>query len=118
MRVNAYSVFDSAVAAYMQPFFLRSDAEALRNFTDLCMDEKTNIAKHPEHYSLWSVGIFNDQSGKFTHDEPVCLGKAHEIIAQSRSVDQVKDKVGSVGVKSGGDGYLHPRPHFSGNGGS
>lgn len=61
--MKIFSVFDSAVEAFMQPMFVRAKGEAVRLFTDACNDNKTPLQAHPEHYSLWYIGEFEDSSG-------------------------------------------------------
>ena len=56
MLLNVYSVYDTAAAAYTRPFFLPSDAEALRQFGDICIDREHPIGKHPEDYYLVRIG--------------------------------------------------------------
>jgi hypothetical protein len=65
MKLYVYSVFDKAVNAYMQPFFCRSTGEALRSFTDIINDTKTNFHQHYVDFSLYELGEFDDNTGQF-----------------------------------------------------
>lgn len=85
MKLNIYSVFDKAVGAYMRPFFMQSDGQATRGFTDECVRADSEMSKHPEDYALFRVGIFDDNKGMLTVEEPQCLARAHECIALSRN---------------------------------
>lgn len=62
--MRMYSVFDSAVGAYMQPFFARTRGEAIRMFTDACQDEKGRFIAHPQDYELYEIASWDDASGK------------------------------------------------------
>ena len=55
MRLNAYSIFDTASGLYDRPNFINSDAQAIRMFGDICMDEKHPIGQHPEDYSMFAL---------------------------------------------------------------
>lgn len=63
MIVNAYSVFDNAVAAFLPVFFARSKGEAIRSFTDAVNDEKHQFSRYKADYALWWLGQFDDQTG-------------------------------------------------------
>lgn len=66
MRLCVCAIHDSAVGAYLQPFFTRSKGEALRSFIDVCSDAKTQFAAHPGDYHLMYLGDYDDGDGKFT----------------------------------------------------
>lgn len=57
------SVYDKKVNAFASPFFVRSQGEAIRSFTDACQDGQTVFCKHPEDYLLFQIGEFDDGSG-------------------------------------------------------
>lgn len=80
MKVLAFSVYDKAVEAYMQPFFMRSKGEAIRSWTQAVGDPKSNFCAHPEDYILFCVGAFEDGSGIFTVHEPEKIITALELV--------------------------------------
>lgn len=84
MILNFYSVFDQATGAYMRPFAMLSDGQALRGFTDEACNAESEIGKHPHDFSLWFVGSFDDSKGEFHPATIKCIGKAHECIAATR----------------------------------
>lgn len=86
MILQMYSIFDSAAAAYLRPFYCQTDGEALRAFTDIATDADHNIGKHPEDYSLYRVGQFDDNKGKLVPLDKECLATAQEVVASSRKV--------------------------------
>lgn len=81
MKINIYTIFDSASGAYMRPFFAQSDGQATRSFGDIARDENHEIGKHPEDYSLYRVGIFDDNKAEITPEDKTCLATAMELIA-------------------------------------
>lgn len=64
MKTNVYSVFDSKAAVYGTPFFMPNDNMAIRAFSDLVNGPENMISKHPEDFSLFVVGTFDDQLAK------------------------------------------------------
>lgn len=68
MKLMAFSVYDEAVKAFLPPVFARSHGEMLRSFIDACSSKEHVFVKHPEHYSLFFVGEFDDGSGQFRNE--------------------------------------------------
>ena len=85
MILKAYCTYDSAAGAYMQPWFVHNDALAVRYFSDTVNGDKgLAIETHPEHYSLYHVGEFDDVTGMFLPlNEPRFIGSAIEYIMPS-----------------------------------
>ena len=82
MILNKYTIFDSALEAYHHDYSLENDAIALRQFADMANDEKIEISKNPEDFSLWHIGTFETTTGELTPVQPVCIAKAHEHVLQ------------------------------------
>lgn len=64
MLQNTYSAFDKKAQFFIGTFNSRSDAEASRMFGDAVRQGKSLVAEHPEDYSLYKLGTFDDCSGK------------------------------------------------------
>jgi hypothetical protein len=79
MILKVFTIFDSAVGAYLPPFFARSKGEALRSFTEACNDEKTNFCKYPLDYSLMYLGEYDDGGALFSCVAPVRVLAATEV---------------------------------------
>jgi len=81
MITKIFSMYDSKVEAYNKPFHQTTKGEALRTFIDAVNDERSPMSKHPEDYSLFQIGEFDDQTGKYTSNEkPVHIANAHEFV--------------------------------------
>jgi len=63
MQLGMYTVFDTKAGAYLRPFFARTNAEAIRMFSDTVSDANSLIAKHPEDFSLFKVGEYDEVTG-------------------------------------------------------
>ena len=77
--MKMFSIYDHKAKAYQLPFYLRQSGEALREFSDLVNDEKSRVIKHPEDYTLFLLGEFDETTGEFQLEKtPSPLGKALE----------------------------------------
>ncbi|QGH72845.1 MAG: DNA binding protein [Microviridae sp. ctjyu33] len=80
MILKVFTVYDSKVEAFLPPFFMKSKGEAVRGFTEVCNDSKSNFFKYPEDYTLFEVGSFDDATGKFDlHKTLVSIGLGVEF---------------------------------------
>mgnify|MGYP000326738420 CR=1 FL=1 len=87
MKLNIYSIYDTAAAAYMRPFFLQSDAQAKRAFSDIATDAEHAVGQHPEDYFLVRIGVFDDATGKLVPEDVESLATGLEMVAAARNVD-------------------------------
>ena len=87
MKYGVYSVYDTATAMYLRPFYFQTDGQALRFFQDVSVSAESEIAKHPEDYTLFKLGEFDDNKGSFQGEHPKSLATALEMVAKSRQID-------------------------------
>lgn len=80
MIINVYTVFDSASQCYMQPFFSQAPGLARRMFTDSVNDSNHPFNKHPDDYTLFHIGFYDDQTGLIEPCTPASLGNALEYL--------------------------------------
>lgn len=67
MELKLYTIFDSAVQAFMTPFQAVNDGAAIRSVSDMVnAPEPNNVQNHPEHFTLFKLGTFNDQNAIYT----------------------------------------------------
>ena len=84
MIINFYTIYDNKQELYHPPFQFDNDKMAIRYFSDLANDD-TTIAKHPEDYSLFWCGQFENDTGEnIGQKNPVHLANAHEHAIQSK----------------------------------
>lgn len=78
-----YSIYDEKVEAYGQPFFAPTNPAAIRMFTDLTMDHNSSVSRHPQDYTLYQLGTYDDSTGKLeSFENAVNLGRANEYITK------------------------------------
>lgn len=80
MQLQVFSIRDQKAAAFGMPFFQKTKGEAIRNFQELSKDEKSLVAKYPEDFDLYHVGVYDDQTGLVKSlDTPQHVIKAVEV---------------------------------------
>lgn len=78
---NVYCIYDSKAEAYMSPWFVDKDGQALREFQDAVQNRETPFNKHPEDYTLFKIGSYDERTGKLSSLEtPVSMGVGIEYI--------------------------------------
>lgn len=77
------AVFDVKVGAYARPVAVPLDGAAVRSFQDAVNDKSTEYAKHPEDYSIFNIGTYDDATGELVSKKPVCLAQAVSLITIS-----------------------------------
>ena len=68
MLKKQYALLDSTLSEFLNPITFTNDGEAIRWFTTIINDteEKTNINKYPEQYSLWKLAEYDSKLGTYT----------------------------------------------------
>lgn len=79
MIFQIFAVEDLKANVIMTPFFMRSQGEALRAFTDLANNPDTMVGRHPSDFRLIRLGTFADDSGTIVQDERVSFGIASDF---------------------------------------
>lgn len=80
MKLVAVAVRDSAVDAFMRPFFCPSTAFAVRSFGEAVRDPESPMNKSAPDYALYELGEFDEETGKFLNLEvPRQLVRAQDV---------------------------------------
>ncbi len=90
MKQQIYAIYDSCAGIYDSPHFANSDDIVRRQFQDIATAADNPISKHPEHYSLWRLGAWDNNDGKINNEANECLWQALEAITQSQVMDKEK----------------------------
>ena len=81
MQTNLYTVYDRASATHGTIFGARSAAECKRMVIDAANDPNTLLARHPNDYSLYYHGTFDDNSGVIVpQDKPVFVASLEQLL--------------------------------------
>nr|UXQ87985.1 MAG: nonstructural protein [Microvirus sp.] len=68
MIKSIYSVYDEKTLAWLNPFNLVNDGEAIRGFSDAVNDPSSMFNKHPNDFHLYKLGTFDDSKGQIHQD--------------------------------------------------
>lgn len=63
MKLLMCAIFDSQVKAFTPPFYSRTKSEAMRSFADAVGKSDSPFCNHPNDYTLFYIGEFDDNSG-------------------------------------------------------
>lgn len=98
MKQKVFCIYDDKAKAYLAPFFLPEMGMAIRAFGDCVNDPKHAFGMHPEDYTLFCAGTFDQASGLFEL-EGTLLVVAHGVEMRKRIEDIAEVKLN--GAKPG-----------------
>jgi hypothetical protein len=82
MEHKVFSIYDSKTETYSKPFYMKTIGEATRAFGDLANNKDTDVGRHPEDYTLFNLGVFEDTTAVYTPLEAKTpLGTANEHLS-------------------------------------
>lgn len=85
MKTKVFAIWDAKAEAFMQPFHMQTLGMALRTWSDTVNDPKTGFNRHPEDYTLFELGEYDEKSGKFENlQTPESRGLAVQFIEQKQ----------------------------------
>lgn len=84
MKQLVFAVYDAKAHAYTPPFYVHTEGMAVRGFGDAVNDPNHAFGKHPEDYTLYCLGTFNDTTAHFD------LKKEAQIICKGLSLVTTK----------------------------
>lgn len=81
MVTKVFALFDSKAQAYCMPFYAPAVGLAVRNVADAAKDPQCTFGKHPEDFTLYQIGEFDDSLGLLVGMEPkVNLGLVSQLM--------------------------------------
>lgn len=80
MKHKIYAVYDSKAESYTPPFFEHAEGRALRTFADCCNDKGHQFGKHPEDYTIFRLGEYDDNTGTITQDKISSVASGHTLL--------------------------------------
>lgn len=93
MILEVFTVFDAKIKAFMSPFYERSIESATRAFDDACNKPDHPFYAHPEDYTLFHLGSYDDQAGSFTCPAaPTAIVKAAQL-RRSPSLTPIEEHI-------------------------
>jgi len=81
MLQQIFTIYDSKIEAYLQPFFMPTKGAAIRAVTDTLASPDHIFAKHPEDYTLFHLGSYEDGKSTFEiRGTPQSLAVLSELV--------------------------------------
>lgn len=83
MKYYAVCLYDSAAQVHLPPQFVPNLGSAIRGFGDACRktDANSDIARHPEDFTLMHLGSFEDEEGRFEFfDKPRQIARGLDYV--------------------------------------
>lgn len=73
MKMVVMAIRDAKVGAFMRPFFVQAVGQGLRSFTDEVNQKRDDnvMFHHPEDFSLWEFGVYDDAVAPHFEVKPV-----------------------------------------------
>ncbi len=97
--LELFCIRDSQAEAFMRPFCAQSSGAAIRSFSDMVNSQGSElISSHPEDFTLFSLGSFDEQDGMLTVHEPRSLGNGSTFVLQPRVLQvDLEDQIHDMG---------------------
>lgn len=80
MLHNMYVIYDVKAEVYNKPVFMMNHNVAIRAASDVLKDPNSEIAKHPEDFTMFYIGTYEDTTAAFDFEPaPMPLVKFIEL---------------------------------------
>lgn len=88
MKHYIFSIHDQKAEAFIAPFTLPKMAMAVRSFKHCVNSPEHQFGAHPQDFTLFVLGVFDDNTGKFDiSTAPESLGNGVEFKNQEVNLD-------------------------------
>lgn len=86
MKLVAVAIRDSAVDAFMRPFFVPTTAFAVRSLSQELKNAESPMAVSPQDYALFELGSFDEETGRFENlDSPKQVIRVQDLKEKSNA---------------------------------
>ncbi len=103
MKLNLYTIYDTAAAYYKNPWCANTDEEAMREFADIFNGDNP-IARHPEHYYLMRMGTFDTETGTMIQDQArvqTLLTGLEALAAATKDKNEIQQSLDLINGENG-----------------
>lgn len=78
--MKMFTVYDAKAEYWLRPFFSQARGSGVREFADSVNDPNSALFGHPEDFTLFEIGSFDERTGIVeAYSERVSLGGAAEF---------------------------------------
>jgi len=89
MKMKIYVIHDSKADAFMQPFFLNEDEQAIRGFSDSVNNQESPFHNHAGDYTLYKIGDYSEETGTIQGMDKTSLVNGIDVKKQSTDINQL-----------------------------
>lgn len=84
-KLKIYSIYDKKALAYTNPFYYHQKGQAIRALEDAVNDPQNPLSKHPEDFTLYELGEWDDTTGAIkAHQNPVHVEECLNVINKNK----------------------------------
>lgn len=83
MKLRLFSIYDMLAGVYLTPFPARSDVDATRQISasfDNPQMRDTPVFRNPDHFALYEVGSFDDETGFVASQTPIIVSSVAALM--------------------------------------
>lgn len=91
MLTKIYSIHDAKAQAFLPPFYMHHDGQAIRVFTDCINSTEHQFSHHPADYTIFDIGTFDDENAEILSKTPKSLGNGILFVNPDKPVTEQPD---------------------------
>ncbi len=80
MNVLLFTVYDEKAQVFTTPFFVATVGIATRAFSDAINSPDHQFGKHPQDYTLFKLGTFDDNTAELKSETKQSIGNGVEFV--------------------------------------
>lgn len=97
MKLLVFAIYDSQVCAYLNPFVTSHPSLAKRSFQAVATDPRSQIYNHPQDFTLFEVGEWDDETGLVrAYDRHINHGLATIYKSRGHNGQEPPEQVGDA----------------------
>lgn len=88
MKLRMFSIYDCKSEVYGLPWCAPTPASAIRHFSDMTKDSRSEVSRHPADFTLFEIGLWDDNKAELTpRGSLLNLGVALEFVPKDEKLD-------------------------------
>lgn len=87
MKYAMFTIHDSKAQAYITPWFLPEVGQAVRAFGDCVNSDTHQFGLHPEDYTLFEIGEYDDSNGECTPTQKLSIANGMDVLKPKTQPD-------------------------------
>lgn len=92
MKHKIFSIYDSKAEAYLPPFFIHTEALAIRAFADAVNQPGHAFNAHPEDYTLFNCGAWDDNDCLIVSQSPIHVASGITLVIKSDQMELIPNE--------------------------